>query len=120
MVRLHHGKKAAQALVVEIGRDARHWTSWAFRPYGNVIILRATGGSSQHGRTVSVIASKLGIVIPSTNTIVQPETDAMRPPGVTNHIGRIHIGDLPLTNDTGVRAHGRAPSAPTSTVRSTA
>jgi len=42
---------------------------------------------------------KLGIVIPSTNTIVQPETDAMRPPGVTNHIGRIHIGDLPLTSD---------------------
>jgi maleate isomerase len=43
---------------------------------------------------------KLGIVIPSTNTIVQPETDAMRPPGVTNHITRIHISDLPLTNDT--------------------
>ncbi len=42
---------------------------------------------------------KLGIVIPSTNTIVQPETDAMRPPGVTNHIGRIHIPDLPLTSD---------------------
>ncbi|MGE0034445.1 MAG: Asp/Glu racemase [Xanthobacteraceae bacterium] len=43
---------------------------------------------------------KLGIVVPSTNTIVQPETDAMRPRGVTNHIGRIHIPDLPLTNDT--------------------
>ncbi|MGA7487680.1 MAG: Asp/Glu racemase [Xanthobacteraceae bacterium] len=42
---------------------------------------------------------KLGIVIPSTNTVVQPETDAMRPHGVTNHIGRIHIPDLPLTND---------------------
>ncbi len=42
---------------------------------------------------------KLGIVIPSTNTIVQPETDAMRPHGVTNHIGRIQIPDLPLTND---------------------
>jgi maleate isomerase len=42
---------------------------------------------------------KLGVVIPSTNTIVQPETDAMRPQGVTNHIGRIHIPDLPLTND---------------------
>ena len=42
---------------------------------------------------------KLGIVIPSTNTIVQPETDTMRPAGVTNHIGRIHIPDLPLTND---------------------
>ena len=43
---------------------------------------------------------KIGIVIPSTNTTVQPETDAMRPPGVTNHIGRIHIPDLPLGNDT--------------------
>ncbi|QRG07302.1 aspartate/glutamate racemase family protein [Xanthobacter dioxanivorans] len=43
---------------------------------------------------------KIGIIIPSTNTTVQPETDAMRPAGVTNHIGRIHIPDLPLTNDT--------------------
>jgi len=43
---------------------------------------------------------KLGVVIPSTNSIVQPETDAIRPRGVTNHIGRIHIPDLPLTNDT--------------------
>jgi maleate isomerase len=43
---------------------------------------------------------KLGVVIPSTNSIVQPETDAMRPRGVTNHIGRIHIPDLPLNNDT--------------------
>jgi len=43
---------------------------------------------------------KLGIVIPSTNSIVQPETDSMRPRGVTNHISRIHIPDLPLTNDT--------------------
>jgi len=42
---------------------------------------------------------KLGIVIPSTNSIVQPETDGMRPRGVTNHIGRIHIPDLPLTSD---------------------
>ena len=42
---------------------------------------------------------KLGIVVPSTNSIVQPETDDMRPRGVTNHIGRIHIPDLPLTND---------------------
>ena len=43
---------------------------------------------------------KIGIVIPSTNTTVQAETDAMRPPGVTNHIARIHIPDMPLTNDT--------------------
>lgn len=43
---------------------------------------------------------KIGIVVPSTNTTVQPETDAMRPRGVTNHIGRIHIPDLPLGDDT--------------------
>lgn len=43
---------------------------------------------------------KIGIVVPSTNTTVQPETDSMRPVGVTNHIGRIHIPDLPLSNDT--------------------
>ncbi len=43
---------------------------------------------------------KIGIIIPSTNTTVQPETDMMRPVGVTNHIGRIHIQDLPLGNDT--------------------
>lgn len=43
---------------------------------------------------------KIGIIIPSTNTTVQPESDAMRPEGVTNHIGRIHIPDLPLSNDT--------------------
>ena len=43
---------------------------------------------------------KIGIIIPSTNTTVQPETDFMRPPGVTNHVARIHIHDLPLSNDT--------------------
>ena len=43
---------------------------------------------------------KIGMIVPSTNTTVQPETDAMRPVGVTNHIGRIHIPDLPLSSDT--------------------
>lgn len=42
---------------------------------------------------------KLGVIAPSTNTIVQPEFDAMRPAGVTNHFGRIHIPNEPLRND---------------------
>jgi maleate isomerase len=42
---------------------------------------------------------KLGVVAPSTNTVVQPEFDMMRPPGVTNHFGRIHIPNEPLRND---------------------
>lgn len=42
---------------------------------------------------------KLGVIAPSTNTIVQPEFDAMRPIGVTNHFGRIHIPNDPLRGD---------------------
>lgn len=42
---------------------------------------------------------KLGVIAPSTNTVVQPEFDAMRPAGVTNHFGRIHIPNDPLRGD---------------------
>jgi maleate isomerase len=42
---------------------------------------------------------KFGVIAPSTNTIVQPEFDTMRPAGVTNHFARIHIPNEPLRND---------------------
>ncbi len=42
---------------------------------------------------------KFGVVTPSTNTIVQPEYDDMRFPGVTNHLARMHIPDDPVKND---------------------
>ena len=42
---------------------------------------------------------KFGVIAPSTNTIVQPEFDAMRPRGVTNHFARIHIPNDPLRGD---------------------
>jgi maleate isomerase len=42
---------------------------------------------------------KFGVLIPSTNTSVQPEFDAMSPPGVTNHTSRIRIPNMPLNND---------------------
>ena len=42
---------------------------------------------------------KFAVLIPSTNTSVQPEFDAMRPPGVTNHISRIRIPNIALNND---------------------
>jgi maleate isomerase len=42
---------------------------------------------------------KLGVIAPSTNTVVQPEFDAMRPAGVTNHFARIHIPNDPLRSD---------------------
>ncbi|MCC5978203.1 MAG: hypothetical protein JJU21_09090 [Salinarimonas sp.] len=42
---------------------------------------------------------KFGVIAPSTNTSVQPEFDAMRPVGVTNHFSRIVIPDNPVTSD---------------------
>jgi len=42
---------------------------------------------------------KSGVIAPSTNTSVQPEFDAMRPVGVTNHFSRIIIPDNPVTSD---------------------
>jgi len=39
------------------------------------------------------------VLVPSTNTAVQPEFDAMRPPGVTNHISRIRIPNVSLNSD---------------------
>ncbi len=42
---------------------------------------------------------KLGVIVPSTNTCVQPEFDDMRPRGVTNHVARIMLKDAQQTND---------------------
>jgi maleate isomerase len=42
---------------------------------------------------------KFGVLAPSTNTSVQPEFDAMRPHGVTNHFSRIVIPDNKVTDD---------------------
>ena len=39
-----------------------------------------------------------GVTTPSTNTVVQPEYDDMRPAGVTNHLARMVIDD-PVTSD---------------------
>jgi maleate isomerase len=40
-----------------------------------------------------------GVPTPSVNTCVQPEYDGMRPPGVTNHIARMHVPDLKIGSD---------------------
>lgn len=42
---------------------------------------------------------KVGVILPSTNTIVQPETDAVRVPGVTWHVGRIPITNRKISTD---------------------
>ena len=44
---------------------------------------------------------KFGVLGPSTNTIVQPDFEMMRPPGVTNHYSRIFTPDAQaVSNET--------------------
>jgi maleate isomerase len=43
--------------------------------------------------------AKFAVVAPSTNTIVQPDMEAFRPEGVTNHFGRIYVPDMPVHGD---------------------
>jgi len=39
--------------------------------------------------------AKVAVVVPATNTVVQPEMEAMRPPGVTNHVMRMLLPARP-------------------------
>jgi maleate isomerase len=41
---------------------------------------------------------KYAVLVPSTNTVVQPELDDLRPPGVTHHVSRIRIPNIALKN----------------------
>ena len=42
---------------------------------------------------------KIGAITPATNTIVQPEFDAMRPPGISNQLTRVVIPDTPVDTE---------------------
>jgi len=42
---------------------------------------------------------KVGVLVPSTNSTVQPEMDDMRPPGVTNHLSRIAVPNQSFHSD---------------------
>jgi maleate isomerase len=52
--------------------------------------------------------AKFGVVTPSVNTVVQPEYDAMRPYGVSNHLARIYIPEKPIDGDAGFQDLVRA------------
>lgn len=43
--------------------------------------------------------AKIGVIVPSTNTVVEPEMAAMQPVGVTNHFGRMAIPNMALGSD---------------------
>ncbi|WP_426956119.1 maleate cis-trans isomerase family protein [Muricoccus radiodurans] len=48
--------------------------------------------------------AKFGVMAPSTNTVVQPDFDDMRPPGVTNHISRIFTPNASAISNESFRA----------------
>jgi len=39
--------------------------------------------------------AKIGVIVPATNTVVQPEMESMRPTGVTNHVSRMLLPPRP-------------------------
>jgi len=43
--------------------------------------------------------AKFGVLVPSTNTVVEPDFHQMTPPGVTVATGRIHIGNARMDSD---------------------
>jgi maleate isomerase len=51
---------------------------------------------------------KIGLVVPSTNTVVQPECDDIRPQGVTNHLARISIVERSLATEQAFMEHVEA------------
>jgi maleate isomerase len=48
---------------------------------------------------------RIGIVVPSTNTTVQPECENLRPHGVTNHVARSSIKERPLNTESAFLEH---------------
>lgn len=50
----------------------------------------------------------IGILVPSTNTSVQPECDSLRVPGITNHIARVTTPERKLGSDAAYQAHLKA------------
>jgi maleate isomerase len=48
---------------------------------------------------------RIGVVVPSANTTVQPETESLLVPGVTCHTGRVTIKERPLGTDEAFHEH---------------
>ena len=51
------------------------------------------------------MTTRIGFVLPSTNTTVESDCADMRPPGVTNHSARVMVVERPLTSDQAFLEH---------------
>ena len=61
--------------------------------------------------------AKIGVIVPATNTVVQPEMEAMRPVGVTNHVSRMRLPPRPYGDMGEYRRGGGDPARATATPR---
>lgn len=48
---------------------------------------------------------KIGIAIPAVNTVVETECAPLMPPGVTNHVARLHVVERPLNTEQAFMEH---------------
>ena len=48
--------------------------------------------------------AKMGVIVPSTNTVVEHDFNRMAPPGVTFHTGRMYIEHPALDSDAAFEA----------------
>lgn len=54
--------------------------------------------SAQTSLDALATRAKMAVIVPATNTVVQPEMEAMRPNGVTNHVSRMLLPPRPYDN----------------------
>jgi maleate isomerase len=70
------------------------------------VLLVCGAPPERHVKMADVLGwrRKFGVIGPSTNTIVQPDFDAMRPLGVTNHYSRIYTPNANAVSNDSFRA----------------
>ena len=72
--------------------------AWQLKRMSATGVARSNEGL-EHMRDYLAWRLAFGVTTPSTNTVVQPEYDDLRPAGVTNHLARMVIADDPVTCD---------------------
>src|SRR5215813_8831636 len=85
-------------------QERRRWPEQV-RPRLEIVIRR--NGNSPVPDTLGY-RKRIGIVVPSTNTTVQPECEMLRPHGVTNHTARSTIRERPLNTEQAFFEHMEA------------
>ncbi|MBM3384841.1 MAG: hypothetical protein FJY40_06885 [Betaproteobacteria bacterium] len=63
----------------------------------------STAAAAKSSLDALATRAKIGVIVPATNTVVQPEMESMRPTGVTNHVSRMLLPPRPYDDMTQYR-----------------